>query len=97
MTLADSSRNSRMVGSYIIKELSDPKRHLLALASGVIGGAIPNQKSNIHPFLLGALLALLIVKLIYGDYDSGFQFSMADLIFVVMIGLEGAVGAWMIS
>lgn len=81
----------------VLNELGDPKRHLLALASGVIGGAIPNQKSNIHPFLLGAVFALLIVKLVYGDYDRGFQFSMADLVFVFVIGLEGVLGAWLIS
>lgn len=80
-----------------MKELQDPKRHLLALAGGVLGGAIPNQKSNIHPFLLGALFALLIVKLVYGDYDRGFQFSLADLVFVVVIGLEGVLGAWLVS
>lgn len=91
--MTESAASSRMV----LRELSDPKRHLLAVASGVLGGAIPNQKSNIHPFLLGALFALLIVKLVYGDYDRGFQFSMADLLFVFVIGLEGALGAWIIS
>ena len=79
------------------KELLEPKRHLLALASGILGGAIPNVKSNIHPFLLGSLLALLIVKLVYGDYDIGFQFSLEDLIFVLVIGLEGALGAWILT
>jgi hypothetical protein len=81
----------------VIKELMDPKRHILALASGILGGAIPNQKSNIHPFLLGAIFALLIVKLVYGDYDWGFQFSWTDILFVMVIGLEGAAGAWIIS
>ena len=81
----------------VLKELRDPKRHLLAVASGILGGAIPNQKSNLHPFLLGALFALLIVKLVYGDYDVGFQFSAADLLFVLIIGLEGVLGAWILQ
>lgn len=80
-----------------MKELRDPKRHLLALASGILGGAIPNQKSNLHPFLLGALFALLIVKLVYGDYDIGFQFSLADIMFVIVIGLEGVLGAFLLQ
>lgn len=79
------------------RELADPKRHLVAIASGILGGAIPNQKSNIHPFLLGAVFALLIVKLLYGDYDRGFQFSGADIIFLLVIGLEGVLGAWLVS
>lgn len=81
----------------VLKELRDPKRHLLAVASGILGGAIPNQKSNLHPFLLGALFALLIVKLVYGDYDIGFQFSLADIMFVVVIGLEGVFGAFLLQ
>ena len=87
------STTSRMV----INELSDPKRHLLAVASGILGGSLPNQKSNIHPFLLGAICAVLIVKLVYGDYDRGFQFSFADLVFLIVIGLEGFFGAWILS
>ena len=81
----------------VLKELGDPKRHLLAVASGILGGAIPNQKSNLHPFLLGALFALLIVKLVYGDYDIGFQFSLADIMFVIVIGLEGVLGAFLLQ
>lgn len=80
-----------------MNELQNPKRHLLAVASGILGGAIPNQKSNIHPFLLGAILALLIVKLVYGDLDRGFQFSSADILYGVVFGLEGVLGAWLIS
>lgn len=81
----------------VLKELRDPKRHILAVASGILGGAIPNQKSNLHPFLLGALFALLIVKLVYGDYDVGFQFSLADIMFVIVIGLEGVLGAFLLQ
>lgn len=81
----------------ILREIQDPKRHLLALASGVLGGAIPNQKSNFHPIFLGSLLAILIVKLVYGDYDKGFQFTISDLFFVIIIAIEGGVGAWILG
>lgn len=80
-----------------MNELQDPKRHFLAVASGILGGAIPNQKSNLHPFLLGAILALLLVKVLYGDYDRGFQFSIADLWFLLVVAAEGALGAWLIQ
>lgn len=45
----------------------DPTRHLLALAAGVLGGFVPNQKSNIHPLLMGALLAIFLTKILFGD------------------------------
>jgi hypothetical protein len=68
-------------------------RHLIALASGVIGGAIPNTKSNIHPYLMGAILAILAVKVFVGDFDRGYKWTLSDVAFVVLFGLEGALGA----
>ena len=38
------------------------KRILLASILGFIGGVIPNDKSNIHPVLMGAIFALLFTK-----------------------------------
>ena len=75
----------------------DPKRHILSLACGVLGGALPNKNSNMHPLLTGAILAGLIVKIIYGDYDTGYQWTFSDLIFWVMTLTEGVLGALLIS
>ena len=69
------------------------KRHLFAFACGVVGGAIPNTKSNIHPMLLGAILALLMTKIVFGDYDKGYQWTASDILFLLIVGLEGAAGA----
>ena len=68
-------------------------RHILALAAGAIGGAIPNTKSNINPLLMGAILALLVVKVLVGDYDQGYQWTMKDIPFAINTILEGVLGA----
>lgn len=68
-------------------------RHLIAFASGMIGGAIPNKKSNIHPLLMGALLGLLLTKVLAGDWDIGYQWSLSDLAFFTVTAAEGALGA----
>lgn len=81
---------------YTWKELSDPRRHLLAVSSGVIGGSLLNQKTEWGGYLLGALLAILVVKLFIGDLDKGFQFSLYDILFIVLFGLEGFLGAWLV-
>ena len=32
-----------------MNKIIEPKIHLLVLASGIIDGSLPNNKSNIHP------------------------------------------------
>jgi hypothetical protein len=78
-----------------LKELFDPRRHLLAIASGVFGGALPFEKPGPVKYTLCAVLAIIIVKLFYGDLDKGFQLTWKDLPFYVVIGGEGAFGAWL--
>lgn len=74
--------------------LQDPSRHILAVSAGIVGEFLPNKKSNIHPLLMGAILALLLVKVLLGDLDYGFQFSSRDMLFVAVFAAEGALGAW---
>lgn len=79
------------------QNFTDPKRHILALACGILGGSLPNNKSNMHPLLTGAILAGLLVKIIYGDYDIGFVWSVSDIVFWTVTILEGLIGASIIS
>lgn len=65
----------------------EPSRHLLAIASGVFSGFIPTGKSFLNPILLGAILALVYVKLMLGGIDN-------DFLFVCVFASEGALGAW---
>lgn len=74
--------------------LKNPSRHLLAFASGVLGGFIPNNFSNIPPILMGAALALFYVKVLLGDLDYGLNFTVKDVLFVLVFASEGALGAW---
>jgi hypothetical protein len=73
-----------------------PKRHILALAAGIIGGTLPNTNSNANPFIVGAILAAFTVKMIYGDYDTGYQWTFSDIVFWVITILEGIIGAYII-
>jgi hypothetical protein len=58
-----------------------------------VGGLIPNDKSNIHPLLMGAILAILATKVFVGDYDRGYQWTLSDVVFVAITSAEGALGA----
>ena len=69
-------------------------RHVIAFLAGVIGGLIPNDKSNIHPLLMGAILAILATKVLVGDYDRGYQWTCSDIVFVAITASEGALGTF---
>ncbi len=73
------------------------RRNLFAFIVGCIAGFIPNDKSNIPPSLLGIIFAILATKIVYGDYDIGYQWSAADIIFLIVIGSLGAAGAELTS
>ena len=73
------------------------KRHIFALGAGIIGGVIPNDTSNIHPLLMGCILALLGTKVLFGDYDFGYQWTTSDIFFVLIVGGEGILGAYISS
>lgn len=73
----------------------ETNRHLLALSAGIIGGILPNKRSNIHPLLMGCILALFLTKVLYGDYDKGYQFTFSDIFFILIVGCEGALGAFL--
>ena len=74
--------------------MDNPNRHLVAIASGILGGCIPNKRSNIHPLFMGFVLSLLISKVLFGDYDKGYRFTKSDILFFVVVGSEGVLGAY---
>ena len=69
-------------------------RHILAISLGFIGGLIPNKKSNINHLLMGIIFALLFSKILVGDYDTGYQWTYSDILFILIVGTEGFIGAW---
>ena len=81
----------------IPKEFFEMNRHIIAILSGLIGGIIPNNKSNIHPLLMGAILAILAVKVLIGDYDKGYQWTYKDIIFAFITSIEGAFGSILVN
>ena len=74
--------------------MDNPNRHLVAIASGILGGVLPNKRSNIHPLFMGCLLSLLFSKILFGDYDKGYNFTISDVLFFVVVGAEGVLGAY---
>lgn len=79
--------------SRMIPELYDLRRHMFAFLCGLLGGLLPNDKSNIAHWLMGGLIAILATKVVFGDFDLGYQWSWKDIVFGAVVGSEGALGA----
>ena len=77
------------------KQIWSKERNAFALFCGIIASLIPNHKSNIPPVLMGNILSILLTKIVYGDYDRGYTWSVNDIYFVVMVGSLVAFGAWL--
>jgi hypothetical protein len=59
-----------------------------------MAGFIPNNYSNINPLLLGAIFAVLFTKILFGDYDVGYKWTLSDVVFIIINSFEGMLGAW---
>jgi hypothetical protein len=46
---------------------------------------------------MGFILSILATKVIYGDYDKGYQWTINDIYFVIIVGGLGSFGAWVSS
>ena len=76
----------------LLHEFLRPSRHIIATLSGFVAAFIPNDKSNINPFLMGIILAILVTKVLVGDYDTGYQWTLSDIVFIVVTSAEGVLG-----
>jgi hypothetical protein len=81
----------------IPNEVWNIERNVFAIICGLFAGIIPNNKSNINPILMGIILSILATKVVYGDYDKGYQWSINDIYFVIVVGGLGVLGASIIT
>ena len=59
---------------------------------GYLATLIPNKKSNIHPLVASAIFGLLFAKIVFGDWDSGFQFTYLDIVYGIMVIFSAVLG-----
>ena len=52
---------------------------------GYLATLIPNNKSNIHPLVASGIFGLLFSKIVFGDWDRGFQFTYLDIVYSITI------------
>ena len=62
---------------------------------GYLATLIPNKKSNIHPLIASAIFGLLFAKIVFGDWDRGFQFTYLDIVYSIMVIFFAILGGMM--
>lgn len=62
---------------------------------GYLATLIPNKKSNIHPLIASAIFGLLFAKIVFGDWDRGFQFTYLDIIYSITVIFFAILGGMM--
>jgi hypothetical protein len=41
---------------------------------------------------MGVILAILVTKVLVGDYDTWYQWTLSDIVFVIVTSAEGLIG-----
>jgi len=59
---------------------------------GYLATLIPNKKSNIHPLVASAIFGLLFAKIVFGDWDRGFQFTYLDIFYSMAVIFSAVLG-----
>ena len=67
---------------------------LSTMVGGYIGALIPNKLSNIPPLVLSIILGSLVSKVIYGDFDMGYQWTLSDIYYWMITILESLLGGY---
>ena len=62
---------------------------------GYLATLIPNKKSNIHPLVASGIFGLLFAKIVFGDWDRGFQFTYLDIVYGIMVIFSAILGGMM--
>lgn len=78
----------------IISNFYSIEQTIFTIVIGFLAGLVPNDKSNIHPLLLAGIVGSFIRKIIYGDFDNGYKWSIDDLYFWLLSIFLGVFGGF---
>jgi hypothetical protein len=67
---------------------------LSTIIGGYIGALLPNKLSNIPPLVLSVILGSLVSKIMYGDFDIGYQWTLSDIYYWISTIVESLLGGY---
>ena len=65
---------------------------IVTIIAGYIGALIPNKLSNIPHLLMSVIIGSLVSKVVYGDFDVGYQWTQSDIYYWFITITEALIG-----
>lgn len=65
---------------------------IVTIIAGFIGALIPNKLSNIPHLWMSIIIGGLTSKIIYGDFDVGYQWTRTDIYYWIITIFESLIG-----
>jgi len=65
---------------------------IVTIIAGFIGALIPNKLSNIPHLWMSIIIGGFTSKIIYGDFDVGYQWTRTDIYYWIITIFESLVG-----
>jgi len=68
---------------------------ITTIIGGYIGALIPNKLSNIPHLLMAVIIGSLVSKVVYGDFDVGYQWTQSDIYYWFVTVIEALIGGYL--
>jgi len=68
---------------------------IATIIGGYIGALIPNKLSNIPHLLMAVIIGSLVSKVVYGDFDVGYQWTQSDIYYWFVTVIEALIGGYL--
>lgn len=65
---------------------------IATIIGGFVGALLPNKLSNIPHLLMAVIIGSLVSKIIYGDFDIGYQWTISDIYYWFITIVESLLG-----
>lgn len=68
---------------------------IVTIIAGYIGALIPNKLSNIPHLLMSVTIGSLVSKVVFGDFDVGYQWTQSDIYYWFITITESLIGGYL--
>ena len=68
---------------------------IVTIIAGYSGALLPNKLSNIPHLLMAVILGSLVSKVVFGDFDIGYQWTQSDIYYWFITLIEALIGGYL--
>ena len=68
---------------------------IVTIIAGYSGALLPNKLSNIPHLFMAVRLGSLVSKVVFGDFDIGYQWTQSDIYYWFITLIEALIGGYL--